>query len=719
MNNLNNSENNLNFNSQLENERKEKKRLEELNTLNELLIDIYKKQNKYLQNLNYEKIIPLSTVSPNIDLLKINSMKMISMPSSLNQIDIIKYKLNKYFFEGTNNISIYNSNAINARVKYLNKNPQLNIIPGFKYYIYKNEIYAFRETYSKYIIDDKDFAQVLYQFDSFDIYRKKIVENICLSSNHSSNFKIPINKPTSSKINQEFTNNMDFKNELTKNKNYTKIANSLANSSKINRFLMEIPISTPNIYNTDYRINVLDIGKIIPSLIKYKDSNILGFNKKEKKTVKENTTSYFITKKSEDQFMGKDAYNHILFSFLFIFQRIIKNINNYDIDIYNLLTYDNESFENENNILVEIISKFNLYKMLFNKSYFIDYYNKNIIYPDKRIFNYYNKLLLTHNETKFLKFNNKQQPNKYTLENYQKTLENKMKISSIIESQSSKFYCLDNSPNYGFIIQLNTGNNIYTNYQNENDIKKNLFTNFNNSKYSQKNFSIHETFQSENPTYACIYVDNNSHKTYFYAPTLEKPKEFIEQRLKLMNFDLNIFNFEDEYYIENEIAHLKFDDSINFSNYSDYLDSFNLMSRNINDIKPEKINGILDDVLSNSNFRLSDLSGLYCLYFLTVMSSNMPNHNHKPISSFNNPFEDFFNKIFRNINDDIFNIENNKQKQKNAYIKHVQNVCDMIGDLLFTQNRVSFAKYDEKVLKFKEEKKELDEKILKKVLTLT
>ena len=94
MNNLNNSENNLNFNSQMENERKEKKRLEEQNTLNELLINIYKKQNKYLQNLNYEKIIPLSTVCPNIDLLKINSMKMISMPSVLNPIDIIKYKLN-------------------------------------------------------------------------------------------------------------------------------------------------------------------------------------------------------------------------------------------------------------------------------------------------------------------------------------------------------------------------------------------------------------------------------------------------------------------------------------------------------------------------------------------------------------------------------------------------------------------------------------------------
>ena len=70
MNNLNNSENNLNIYAQIENEKKEKKRLQEFNTLNELLINIYKKQDKYLQNLNYKKMIPLSTTCPNIDLLK-------------------------------------------------------------------------------------------------------------------------------------------------------------------------------------------------------------------------------------------------------------------------------------------------------------------------------------------------------------------------------------------------------------------------------------------------------------------------------------------------------------------------------------------------------------------------------------------------------------------------------------------------------------------------
>ena len=282
-----------------------------------------------------------------------------------------------------------------------------------------------------------------------------------------------------------------------------------------------------------------------------------------------------------------------------------------------------------------------------------------------------------------------------------------------------KYYCTDNNPNFGFIMQINTGNNIYTNYSNEKEIKKKLFTSINNSKYSQQNFSMHESFQSGNPTFACIYVDNNSHKTYYYAPTMEKPKEFINLRLKMMNFDLPSFSFEDKFYIENETAHLKFGESIISTNYSDYLDSFNLMSRNINDIKPEKTTGLLDDILSNSNMRLSDLSGLYCLYFLTVMSSNMPNHDHKPISSFDNPFECYFDKIFRSFNDDIFKIENNQQKQKNTYIKHVQNVSDMIGDLLFVQNRMPFAKYDEKVQKYKEEKKELDEKILKKVLTLT
>lgn len=718
MNNLNNSENNLNIYSQIENEKKEKKRLEELNTLNELLINIYKKQNKYLQNLNYEKIIPLSTVCPNIDLLKINSMKMISMPSVLNPIDIIKYKLNKYFFDGTNNLSIYNTSSINSRIKYLNKNPQLNEIPGFKYYLYKNEIYAFRETYSKYIIDEKDFAQVLYQFDCFDIYNKQILENICLTSNYNSNFKIPINRP-SVRGDQSFINNSDFKKELTKNKDFVKIADNLANTSKTSRFLMEMPLPTLGMYNKDFVINILDIGKVIPSLIKYKDSNILGLNQVEKKSVSGNTTSYVIAKKTEDKFLGRDIYNHIFFSLLFTLQRTIKNLNNYDVDVYSLLTYETEGFESEYDTLVDIISKYNIHKMMFNKTYFLDYYRNSIIINNRQLIKYYNNVIIKYNDLKNIKLNNKEKPNKISFDNFQSTPERKALMFNVLQTKSMKYYCMDNSPNFGFIMQINTGNNIYTNYSNEQEIKKKLFTSINNSKYSQQNFSIHESFQSENPTFACVYVDNNSHKTYYYAPTIEKPKEFINLRLKMMNFDLASFSFEDKFYIENETAHLKFDESIISTNFSDYLDSFNLMSRNINDIKPEKTNGLLDDILSNSNFRLSDLSGLYCLYFLTVMSSNMPNHDHKPISSFDNPFECYFDKIFRNFNDDIFKIENNKQKQRNAYIKHVQNVSDMIGDLLFVQNRTPFAKYDEKVQKYKEEKKELDEKILKKVLTLT
>jgi hypothetical protein len=97
----------------------------------------------------------------------------------------------------------------------------------------------------------------------------------------------------------------------------------------------------------------------------------------------------------------------------------------------------------------------------------------------------------------------------------------------------------------------------------------------------------------------------------------------------------------------------------------------------------------------------------------------MPDHNNNPISAENNPFESYFNKIFRSIDDSIFQVENNKQKQKNAYIRHVQNVSDMIGDLLFIQNNGTFAKYDDKVEKNKIQKKELNEKILKKILTLT
>ena len=116
----------------------------------------------------------------------------------------------------------------------------------------------------------------------------------------------------------------------------------------------------------------------------------------------------------------------------------------------------------------------------------------------------------------------------------QNTPEKKTFLFNVLKTKSMKYYCTDNNPNFGFIMQINTGNNIYTNYSNEEEIKKNLFTSINNSKYSQQNFSMHESFQSGNPTFACVYVDNNSHKTYYYAPTMEKPKEFINLRLKMM-----------------------------------------------------------------------------------------------------------------------------------------------------------------------------------------
>jgi hypothetical protein len=712
MNNFINSNNNTNLFSQLEEEKKEKKRLEELETFNNLLIDIYDKQNKYLQNLNYQKIIPLSVVSPNIDLLKIESTKILSMPNFYNEIDNIKYKLNQYFFEGTNNISIYNINAINSRIRYLNKNPHLNIIPGFKYFINNNELYAFRETYSKYIIDEKDLIQVLYQFDCFDIYNKQVTENLCLTSNYLSNFKIPINRPSSSSSNtQTILNTNDFKNNI-KLKEYNKIADKLSNTSKINRFLIEIPLITNNLYKMDVNINILDIGKIIPSIIKYKDSNILGFNKTEKNKI----TNYLITKKGEDKILDKDFFNHIFFNYLFNFQRVIKNSNNYDVDIYNLLSYNGDDLE-DNNMLINIISKYNYYKIYFNDFYFKHYYMNN--YITNKVGNLYNKLILDIQENKNLKFNLKNLPSKRSIENLQSTTEKTEEINKIIEKISYKYNCTDNMPNYGYIIQLNTGNQIYNQTAGDKEIKVKLFEGINDLKFLKKNIVINETFQSENPTYACIYVDNNSHKTYYYAPTIAKPKEFISLRLRMMKFDLSILDFEDKYCIENDIAHLQFDNSIESSSYTDYLENYSLLSSSINDIKPEKTNGILDDILSNPNFRLSDLSGLYCLYFLTVMSSNMPDYNNNPISAEDNPFETYFNKIFRSIDDDIFKVENNKQKQKNAYLKHVQNVSDMIGDLLFIQNSNTFAKYDNKVEKYKDEKKELNEKILKKVLTFT
>ena len=47
----------------------------------------------------------------------------------------------------------------------LNRRPANNY--GFKFKYINNKIYAIRETFHKYIINEKDFIQVLNQFDNY------------------------------------------------------------------------------------------------------------------------------------------------------------------------------------------------------------------------------------------------------------------------------------------------------------------------------------------------------------------------------------------------------------------------------------------------------------------------------------------------------------------------------------------------------------------------
>jgi hypothetical protein len=696
---------NNNMSDKIKEEKREKERDAEMTVLNNLLINLYKKQNKYLQELKYEKIIPFSLVSPSIDLLNIGSYKLAILITK-NQIDMVRFELNKYFFEPLSGV-IINSSTIQSRIKYLNKNSRLNPIMGFKYYLYEGSIYAFRETYSKYLIDEKDFAQVLYQFDCLDNYNKHNIQITCKTSNYRSSYTIPINKTFSNNTTPTVLNTNDFSINIHDNIPITKISDSLANTSKINRFLLEIPMIN-NIYQNDYNIVTLDVGQIIPTIIKYRDSDILGFNLK----IKNNT--YSISKKSEDKIISKDSFNHMLFIFMFMFQRIMKNKYTDDFDIYSMLTYNFDDYESDNDNIVRIIGDFNLYKSYFNNIFFKELYYDNILKKSQfSSVHYYGNIIKQFNMEKNVKINNIVNMSKPSIASLIKNVINPARIKQML--LSDQVICSDNTPNWGFIIQINTGNNIYEPHEN---INKKLFTNFNNIKHTKKGMKIHESFQSENPTYACVYFDNASNKTYYYSPTIEKPKTLIDMRLAMMNFDSKNINLIDKMYIENEMAHLKFDDTIIPSNFNEYLNNFNLMSRDINDIKPDKSGGLLDTILSNTGFRLSDLSGLYCLYFLVAMSSNMPDHDNKPISSSDNPFADYFDKVFRHFDDDIFKVENNKQKQRNSYIKHVQNVSNMIGDLLFIQNNSTFDKYDNKVKKYKEDKKELNDTLLKKIFMM-
>ena len=693
-------------------------------------IKLFVKKNKYLKNMDYAKVLPISLFHPNIDFINIGSNMMYVKPTSKTQIDLLRYKLNNLFFEGVKTVNIFDLNSVNRKIEMLNRRPANNY--GFKFKYINNKIYAIRETFHKYIINEKDFIQVLNQFDNYydgDSEKgQRIFKNEYNTATDSAKYTIPVSKQ---KFNTElkhfnFENRYDSDSKTKDKSSYTtnllkKISMRLRNSGKLNRYIIEVstnkPVSQPsnmdNIYNLPssqnrysfnpndkvIKLELVDIGKYIPMYFKYRNSTILGLTKNQ------NSDYYSIdTKKTESNMEYNDIASFLTFLYLSIYQLTAYNIKfiSENIDLPLLLSYKDVEQEKYYDNMYNMINYINNIQLNIN-DYIKTYYNNYLLK-----FNIKFDIKIPSNAMKILSINTKEFRHQRLLNNEEEHYKN-----------SEKDLCYSNKTNFGVIIQLLPSNyeEKYTkiDYNDKMNKRINEFT----KKEMSNNFNIFmekEYLQVSKTQYCAIYFDNNRNKVYYFSPNNSNAKELIQKRLYLHKLGTN---FRNEDKISNNYEYLGFgldisglgskeDRNLNFKLYDEVKEE--------NKFKDNKvISSLFFDKVNNNELSLEDISGLYCLYFLIVMSSNMTNNDDVPISSLDNPFTDYFDEFFKYFKHENFKPTSERasiEERRRNYLKHILFICDYIGDMLFTGFNETYGNFNREIEKYKNEKLDLKENLL-------
>ena len=686
-------------------------------------IKLFVKQSKYLKNMDYAKILPISLFHPNIDFINIGSSMMYIKPTSRTQMDLLRYKLNNLFFEGVKSVNISDLNSVNSKIEMLNRRPSNNY--GFKFKYINNKIYAIRETFHKYIINEKDFIQVLNQFDNMydgDTQNGELLfKNQYNTATDSAKYTIPVSKQ---KFVTDFgyfnyENRYDFDPKTKEKSSHVtkllkKISSRLRNSGKLNRYIMEISTHKPindNIYDLSQnkysfnpndkvsRLELIDISNCKPMYFKYRDNTILGLTKNQ------NSDYYNIdTKKTESNMEYTDIASYLTFLYLTIYQFTTynKKFIGENIDTSLLLSYKDIEQEKYYDDIYFMIYFINNIQTKIN-NYIKQYYMNNNLNINIRL-NRQNKKYISINQNNF---------------KHQKLLKND--IENINDRTIEDVICYNNKTNFGIIIQLLPSDyeEKYTKLDYESRVHKRLneFT----KKEISNNFSIfleHEYLQVSKTQYCAVYFDNNRRKAYYFSPNINNSKELIQKRLVGHNL-LNEFNEQDK--ISNNYNYLGFgletllvgskeDRILNYKLYDDVKEE--------NKFKDSKINNSLFfEKINNSELSLEDMSGLYCLYFLIAMSTNMTNNDDVPISSLEDPFTDYFDDFFKYYKHESFKPTSEREsieERRKEYLNHVKFICDYIGDMLFTGLNETYGNFYKEIENYKKNKMELKDILLEK-----
>ena len=682
-------------------------------------IKLFTKQNKYLKNMNYAKVLPLSLFHPNIDFINLGSSILYIRPIDNTIMEELRFKLNNMFFQDSNKIiSIYNVSQVTNRIEILNKRPSNNY--GFKFKFLNNKIYAIRETFNRYIINEKDFIQVLNQFDSFwdnknEEDGKTLFVNQYLKATDSANYVVPVSITNFTPEIKYLKNNRKEEHmEEQKTSLLQKISMRLRNIGKTNSYIMEVtthnPTSIPRKFNPTlnkyfYHINkeklrleLIHIGKYHPMYFKYRDSTILGLTKNQ------NSDYYNIdTRKNESTMEYNDIASFLTFYYLSMNQLYLRNykIINNNIDMSLLLSYKDVEQEKYIENIHNMVNYINYIQSNINEN-IKDYYNKYAIkeygknYKDEEI-------NLKYNLRKYVTLNRSIFPHK--------ALTNKTRGYLGLKDVA----CYDNMSNFGMIIQVLPSE--YEQKYSSMDYNRRINNRFEEliTKEVKNNINIGmdvEYLQVSKTQYCAVYFDNVRKKVFYFSPNIANPIELLKKKLLLHNIQTD---YNDNDRISNKYSYLSYgidgiqmnksDRSLNFKLYDDVKEE--------NKFKDDKIiNSLFFDKLNNNELSLEDISGLYCLYFLVVMSSTMTDINDIPISSLDDPFTDYFDEFFKYFKHNSFKPTSEREsieERKRDYLNHVSFISDYIGDMLFTGLNQTYGKTNREIDRYKKTRQDLKE----------
>lgn len=630
---------------------------------------LFQKQEKYLLEMDYKKVICSSFFKPKIDLFRCP----INLDNKVDELNIVptfpvggsnpREAIENYYQTQINNIKDTFNNTlgtnIDRRINNFNRIKDGSTI-GYKAYKmnanFREYVVFYHEIYCSYVLNDLDIASVFTQFDSF--YTKMSVSKSQAPPNE---VNYNVNKTRIDPTNIVATNILPI--WLTHDRNtYTgdpipinkrfnednrqKISDRLVNSDKNNNIIFEsYDTSYINGDNIDFNITTLKKCSTIYNINELHSGNKLVIHNDNNKNI--NVIKY----QNIPNLLENNEYNNTFYnSFLINYLLDLSNHIHFPADIdknYNLLEIlrHNSNFENYENICLHIIiyllNKANVEKL--NTS------NQNIIYINYDNYNHNNRIIRTGYD--------------------QHTI------------------CHQNMSNFGFIIKL----------------LPNITINDTNLQAGTKTTINTNYFFSNIASYACVYVDNNRRKIYSFCPGLRRPHSLIIKRLattrgillgQVNNVDLsNIDNMYDK--IQNDNVYLTYEPKKHTSKFSiinDFITKDNIYSNcaNAYTVNPIENQNLLGEDSTTYSLNLTDFSLMYCNYFLAVMSGNIPDANGVPIISYDDPFEAYFDEFFKTINHADFKDKGVIDKKK--YTQHVEERCDFIGNLFYTDLGNHFSK---------------------------